>query len=242
MTEEAPARRRVLYGRRQGPKLRPGQRRLLETRLPALAFAVRPGEPVEPATLFAPPPHAVWLEIGFGGGEHLAAQAAARPDVGFIGVEPFVNGVVKLLAAVGARGLGNVRVLMDDARLLLAALPDATIDRAFILFPDPWPKARHKKRRIVNPVTVAELARVVRPGGELRLATDDADYARWMLAAVLDDGRFDWLARTPRDWRHRPPDALPTRYEEKALAAGRRPVFLRFRRRDLSETGLHSGP
>jgi tRNA (guanine-N7-)-methyltransferase len=121
-------------------------------------------------------------------------------------------------------------VLVDDARLLLKALPDATIARAFVLFPDPWPKLRHHKRRIVNPETVADLARVIRPGGELRLATDDPGYRRWMLATVLAEPRFAWLAERAKDWRERPGDWPPTRYEQKALTAGRRPVFLRFRR------------
>jgi tRNA (guanine-N7-)-methyltransferase len=230
MTEDPPTGRRILYGRRQGPKLRPGRRQLLAEQLPALGFGVEPGRSLDPFALFAPRPRGVWLEIGFGGGEHLAAQAAAHPEVGCIGVEPFINGVAKLLALVEAQGLGNVRVLMDDARLLLTALPDATIERAFVLFPDPWPKLRHHKRRIVNPRTVAELARVIRPGGELRLATDDPGYRRWMLATLLAETRFAWLAERAADWRERPDDWPPTRYEQKALAAGRRPVFLRFRR------------
>jgi tRNA (guanine-N7-)-methyltransferase len=230
MTEDPPAGRRILHGRRQGPKLRPGRRQLLAEQLPALGFGVEPGRSLDPLALFAPRPRAVWLEIGFGGGEHLAAQAAAHPEVGCIGVEPFINGVAKLLALVEAQGLDNVRVLMDDARLLLTALPDATIERAFVLFPDPWPKLRHHKRRIVNPRTLAELARVIRPGGELRLATDDPGYRRWMLAALLAEPRFAWLAERASDWRERPDDWPPTRYERKALAAGRRPVFLRFRR------------
>lgn len=229
--EETPRRRRVLYGRRQGPKLRPHHRQLLETLLPEVGVTIEPGVTIDPFALFPERPRAVWLEVGFGGGEHLAAQAAAHPEIGFVGVEPFRNGAAKLLAAIEAKALRNVRILMDDARLLLAALADATIDRAFILFPDPWPKARHRKRRIVNAATVAELARVMPAGGELRLATDDMDYARWMLAAVLNDGRFAWLAERADDWRVRPPDWPPTRYEEKAVAGGRRPVFLRFRRR-----------
>jgi tRNA (guanine-N7-)-methyltransferase len=228
--EGAPQARRLIYGRRQGPKLRPARRRLLEERLPVVGFTLEPGRPLDPAALFPGRPEAVWLEIGFGGGEHLAAQAEAHPVVGFLGVEPFLNGVARLLDAVETRPLQNVRVLVDDARLLLAALPDATIERAFVLFPDPWPKARHKKRRIVNPRTVADLARVIRPGGELRLATDDPDYARWMLAAVQGEKRFAWLAERAADWRGRPADSPPTRYEEKALAAGRLPVFLHFRR------------
>jgi tRNA (guanine-N7-)-methyltransferase len=230
VNEDPPAGRRILHGRRQGPKLRPGRRQLLDERLPALGFRVEPGTSLDPLALFTPAPRTVWLEIGFGGGEHLAAQAAANPEVGCIGVEPFINGVAKLLATVEARQLGNVRVLVDDARLLLKALPDATIARAFVLFPDPWPKLRHHKRRIVNPETVADLARVIRPGGELRLATDDPGYRRWMLATVLAEPRFAWLAERAKDWRERPGDWPPTRYEQKALTAGRRPVFLRFRR------------
>jgi tRNA (guanine-N7-)-methyltransferase len=230
--ESAPQARRLIYGRRQGPKLRPARRQLLAHQLPAIGFTLEPGQRLDPVSLFPERPDAVWLEIGFGGGEHLAAQAEAHPEVGFLGVEPFLNGVARLLDAMETRRLANVRVLVDDARLLLAALPDATIERAFVLFPDPWPKARHKKRRIVNPRTVADLARVIRPGGELRLATDDPDYARWMLAAVLAEPRFAWLAERAADWRERPAGSPPTRYEEKALVAGRRPVFFRFRRED----------
>ena len=226
--EGPPRQRRLIHGRRHGPKLRPGLRRLVDERLPLVGVKLEPGTALDPLALFAGPPRAVWLEIGFGGGEHLAAQAAANPDVGFLGVEPFLNGVAKLLRAADYRDLRNVRVLMDDARLLLKALPDASVERAFVLFPDPWPKLRHRKRRIVNPETAADLARVTRPGGELRLATDDPGYARWMLAALLAEPRFEWLAERAADWREPPPDWVPTRYEAKARAAGRRPVFLRF--------------
>ncbi len=168
----------------------------------------------------------VWLEIGFGGGEHLLAQAVAQPEVGLIGVEPFLGGVARLLAEAGARGLHNVRVLVDDARLLLAALPDGSIGRLFVLFPDPWPKLRHHKRRIVNPATVAAMARVLVPGGELRLATDDPDYAAAMEHALGAEPRltFSRLPQRPGDWPG-------TRYEAKALAAGRTPVWLRAERR-----------
>jgi tRNA (guanine-N7-)-methyltransferase len=231
---EPPLRRRSLHGRRQGPKLRPGRRRLLDELLPQVGFAVEPGRPLDPSTLFDPPPEAIRLEIGFGGGEHLEAQAAAHPGIGFLGVEPFRNGVARLLEAIQRRGLRNVRVLTDDARLLLDVLPDAAIDGTFVLFPDPWPKTRHHKRRIVNPDTAAQLARVIRPGGELRLATDDADYARWMLATLLAEPRLAWTAERAADWRDPPPGWVPTRYEAKARAAGRRPVFLSFRR--VSET------
>lgn len=185
---------------------------------------------LDPAALF-PQSREVWLEIGFGGGEHLAAQARAHPDIGLLGVEPFVNGVAKLLSVIEAEGLANIRVFTDDARLLLAALPDGCLGRIFVLFPDPWPKKRHHKRRIVNRATVAEFARLLRPGGELRLATDDPGYARWMLDACLAEPRLEWLARRAADWKERPADPPPTRYEQKALAAGRHPVWFRFRRR-----------
>jgi tRNA (guanine-N7-)-methyltransferase len=227
---ESPPARRLLYGRRQGPKLRPGAKDLLSELLPWVGFEVAPGMPLDPLALFESPPRALWLEIGFGGGEHLAGQAAAHPDVGFLGVEPFINGVAKLLRAIEAEQLVNIRILKDDARLLLEALPAACLERAFVLFPDPWPKLRHHKRRIMNRQTLADLARVVRPGGELRLATDDPGYARWMLAAVLAEPRFIWTAKRARDWREPPADWVPTRYEGKARKAGRRPVFLTMRR------------
>jgi tRNA (guanine-N7-)-methyltransferase len=203
---------------------------LLETRLPGLAIELPAEGALDPQHLFPSPPRELWLEIGFGGGEHLAAQAESHPDVGFIGAEPFVNGVARLLSLAEAAGLDNIRILADDARLLLKALPDSAIARAFVLFPDPWPKLRHRKRRIVNPDTVADLARAIRSGGELRLATDDPDYARAMLETVLRQPRFAWLAERNDDWLARPDDWPPTRYEEKALAAGRRPIYLRFAR------------
>jgi tRNA (guanine-N7-)-methyltransferase len=186
---------------------------------------------LDPRALFAGPVDAVWLEVGFGGGEHLAAQAAAAPAIGMIGAEVFENGVVKLLGEIERRKLTNLRLVIDDARLLLAALPEASLQRVFILFPDPWPKLRHHKRRIVARETLDRLAFVMADGAELRLATDDADYLRWMLERATQHADFDWLARRPEDWRERPADWPPTRYEQKALAAGRTPAFLRFRRR-----------
>jgi tRNA (guanine-N7-)-methyltransferase len=197
----------------------------LATLLPRLGFAVPAEGTLDPRGLFEAPVQAVWVEIGFGGGEHLLAQATAHPEVGLIGVEPFLGGVARLLAEAGARGLGNVRVLVDDARLLLAALPDASIGRLFVLFPDPWPKLRHHKRRIVNPATLALMARVLAPHAELRLATDDPDYAAAMEAALAGEPRltFSRLPERPADWPG-------TRYEAKALAAGRAPVWLRAER------------
>jgi tRNA (guanine-N7-)-methyltransferase len=232
--EAAPETRRILYGRRRGHKLRPAQSRLLEDALPRLAIPLpAAGETLAPQGLFAPQPRAVWLEIGFGGGEHLAALAAAHPEIGFIGCEVFENGIVKLLAEVQRRSLANVRILADDARLLLAALGDASIDRAFILFPDPWPKQRHHKRRIVSAATLTELARGMAEGAELRLATDDPGYMRWMLALAPVHPGFEWLVGRPSECRRRPPDWPPTRYEAKAIAAGRIPLYLTLQRRRL---------
>jgi tRNA (guanine-N7-)-methyltransferase len=157
-------------------------------------------------------------------------SASANPRIGLIGCEPFQDGVVKVLGAIQADGLANIRVHADDARPLLRWLPAACIGRAFILFPDPWPKARHRKRRLVSAATLAELARVLRPGAELRLATDDGGYAGAMLSAIGGQGDFQWTATGPADWRQRPPDWPSTRYEEKARREGRRCYFLRILR------------
>lgn len=230
-----PARQRLVYGRRRGRKLRPGQQELRDRLLPALRFDLPEARAFAPTALFPRPVEAVWLEVGFGAGEHLAAQAAAHPALGFIGCEVFENGVVKLLGEVKRRDLDNIRLFLDDARLLIAALPEASLARAFILFPDPWPKQRHHKRRIVAPAVLDALSHALRDDAELRLATDDRDYLRWMLAHVTGHPAFEWLARGPADWRERPADWPPTRYEQKAIAAGRKPAFLRFRRRPRAD-------
>jgi tRNA (guanine-N7-)-methyltransferase len=222
---------RLLYGRRRGRKLRPGQQGLLATLLPRLRIEAPFPQGVDPRRFFDEPVESVWLEVGFGAGEHLAAQAAQHPNYGLIGCEVFENGVVKLLTEVQRVGLANIRLLIDDARLLVGALREASIGRVFILFPDPWPKQRHHKRRIVATSTLDALAHAMTDGGELRLATDDIDYLRWMLDCTTQHCAFEWLARRPGDWRERPADWPPTRYEQKALAAGRQPFFLRFRRR-----------
>jgi tRNA (guanine-N7-)-methyltransferase len=220
---------RRLYGRRRGHRLRPGRVRLLEGRLPQIRIELPEEGRLDPLSSF-PQACPIWLEIGFGGGEHLIWQARQHPEIGLIGCEPFINGVARLLTLADAEGIGNVRVVVDDARLLLDALPDACLERIFVLFPDPWPKARHRKRRIVNPGTAAAFGRLLRPGGEVRLATDDMGYARAMLQAILPRGQLEWQADRPLDWRERPPDWPPTRYEQKALEAGRNCVYLRFRR------------
>ena len=229
--DQIPGRRRILYGRRRGRPLRRDQQGLIDTLLPRLAVTLPESGAFDPAALFDERPREIWLEIGFGGGEHLAAQAAAHPDIGIVGCEVFENGIAKLLGEIARRDLANVRILTDDARLLLSALPPASIGRVFILFPDPWPKQRHHKRRIVMTQTLDTLAAAMADGAELRLATDDVDYLAWILACVPVHPAFAWLAEGPEDWRSRPADWPATRYEAKAIAAGRRPYFLRLRRR-----------
>jgi tRNA (guanine-N7-)-methyltransferase len=228
MTE---TRRRTLYGRRRGKKLRAGQESLLGTLLPRLEIKL----PVEPekidlARLFGKVPRGgVWLEVGFGAGEHLVWQAEQHPDVGLIGCEPFINGVAKCLAHIERTGVSNVRLFADDARFVLAALPAQSLSRVFVLFPDPWPKARHHKRRFVQRTTLDVLAVLMKQGAELRLATDDPSYLSWMVEHACRHPAFEWLAERPADWRERPADWPPTRYEQKMLA-GHKPVFLRLRR------------
>lgn len=172
----------------------------------------------------------LWLEIGFGGGEHLVWQAEHNPNVILIGCEPFEDGVVKVLTALDDRRLANIRLHMGDARDVLRWLPEASIDRAFILFPDPWPKRKHRKRRLVNVATLGLLARIMKPGAELRIGTDIGDYARTILEAFRHEPRFKWLADGPSDWRIRPADWPETRYEAKAEREGRVRYYFRFSR------------
>lgn len=203
---------------------------LVETRLPELEIHRPPaGGLVEPATLFSFVPTDFWLEIGFGHGEHLAAVAADNPCVGVLGCEPFLNGTAHLLQLVEDEDLRNVRIFPDDARLLMDGLPDACLGRVFLLFPDPWPKLRHHGRRFINPDNLDRLARLLRRGGELRLASDHMGMVRWMLWHVRRHPAFAWLAQSANDWRRRPPDWPESRYERKKLASDR-PVFLRFER------------
>ena len=214
----------AFYGRRKGKTLRPGQERLVATVLPRLR--VDPADPLAGIEAY----ETLHLEIGFGGGEHLAAAARANPDTGFIGCEPFVNGMAKLLAVVEAEDLANVRVWDDDVTKLLPRLPDAAFDRVVILYPDPWPKRRQRKRRLVSDDTLAALARILKPGGTLRFASDIDDYIGWVLVRALRSADFRWTAQGPDDWR-RPWDGWPgTRYEAKALREGRVPSYLTFER------------
>ena len=227
-------RKRILYGRRRGRRLRPHRQKLIDELLPQLAIDAEQ-VPTNPAALFGRPVTALWLEVGFGGGEHLLAQATRHRDIGFIGCEPYISGVARLLSAVDSAPesapVDNIRILNDDARLLIECLPPRVIGRVFVLFPDPWPKSRHHRRRFIAPPQLDHLARIMMPGAELRLASDHMEYIRWMLFHCGRHPAFEWRARTPADWRVRPADAPPTRYEEKALARGARCVYLRFRRR-----------
>lgn len=227
----------MFYGRRHGHRLRAGRQALLQERLPAYEIRL-PGADglLDPASLFEalPAESRFHLEIGFGNGEHLVAQARARPEVGFLGCEPFINGVSRCLGHIEAEGVRNVRLYAEDARRLLILLPRGSLERVSLLFPDPWPKARHHRRRFVQPETLDLLARVLAPGGEFRTATDHIELARWMLFHGLRHPAFDWPAEAAADWRRPPADESPSRYEEKAKAAGRACLYLQFRRRDLS--------
>lgn len=228
---EAGERSVKLHGRRSGRPLRPSLQRLLDEELPRLALRLpAKGETLDPAALF-PGRQEVWLEIGFGGGEHLAAQAAAHPEVGIIGAEIFRNGIATLLRSLAEESSDNVRILEDDARALLPLLPAASLHRVFLLFPDPWPKGRHHKRRFIQPETLDQLARIMVDEAEFRLASDDPSYVAWMLRHLLDHPAFQWTAERAGDWRERAADWPETRYEAKAREQGRQPVFLRLRRR-----------
>ncbi|MHB2168279.1 tRNA (guanosine(46)-N7)-methyltransferase TrmB [Alsobacter sp. R-9] len=215
----------AFFGRRKGHRLRAGQAGLFDTVLPALRIDIASGVP-EPAALFPVPVEAVRLEIGFGGGEHLLARARAHPRIGFIGCEPFVNGMAKLLAAIESEGLRNIRLWDGDAADLLRVLPDGRLETVYLLYPDPWPKRRHNKRRFVSDERLAEIARVLAPGGSFRFASDIDHYVGWTLARILRSPALQWTATGPDDWR-RPFEGWPgTRYEAKALREGRRPSYI----------------
>jgi tRNA (guanine-N7-)-methyltransferase len=211
-----------LYGRRKGHTLRRHHLALLQDVLPKLRIdlAVPDLDAARPMR----------LEIGFGGGERLAQLAERHPKTLFLGAESFVNGVAKLLALIEAKSLSNIRIHDGDARNLLEHLPTASLDHVDILYPDPWPKTRHQRRRLINQATLIELHRLLKPSGHLIVATDIADYAAWTLSQIRAHGGFEWLAQRPSDWRAPPAEWTPTRYETKAIAAGRVPIYLEFRR------------
>lgn len=229
MTVE-PHRHGAFFGRRKGHPLRARQVELFGSLLPRLALDLIAPAPRDLATLFPVPVEDVRLEIGFGGAEHLIAQAQAHPRSGFIGCEPFVNGMAKALVAIDELKLANIRLHHADAAALVDWLPEGSIARIDLLYPDPWPKRRHWKRRFVSDRSVAALARILRSGGELHFATDWANYAEWTLLRFLRARDFTWTAERADDWRRPWPGFGGTRYEAKAVREGRAPAYLVFRR------------
>ena len=223
-------RRGAFFGRRKGHKLRPRQADLIARLLPELALDLAKPPPRDLRTLFPVAVKDVRLEIGFGGGEHLLHEARMFPGIGFLGCEPYQNGMARALAAINDEGLKNIRLHYGDALDLIEWLPDAALAQVDILYPDPWPKRRHWKRRFVSDARVAILGRILRPGGELRFATDVATYAEWALIRFLRSPLLIWTAERADDWR-KPWSGFPgTRYETKAVAADAKPTYLRFLR------------
>ena len=220
----------AFFGRRKGHALKPRQAALLDTLLPRLALDLASPAPTDLCALFNGVDE-VCLESGFGGGEHLIAEAERHPRTGFIGIEPFINGMAKALAAIDERKLGNIRLHHGDATDLLAWLPAASLVRFDLLYPDPWPKRRHWKRRFVQDGSVAAIARIVRPGGEFRFASDIPDYVAWTLMRLMHSPDFAWTAEQADDWRRPWPGFSGTRYEAKAKREGRVPCYLIFRRK-----------
>ncbi len=218
------------FGRRRGRALSPRQQQLMSEVLPGISLDLNSSPPGDLTTLFGAPVREAWLEIGFGGAEHLIWQAEHNHDVGLIGCEPFEDGVAKALRAVEEKSLQNVLLHPDDARDVLRWLPAGSIDRAFILFPDPWPKKRHVRRRLINPQLFSALGRVMKSGAELRIGTDIGDYLRTILISFQQQTEFAWTCNGPAQWRHRPADWPQTRYEQKAVREGRRSYYLSFAR------------
>jgi tRNA (guanine-N7-)-methyltransferase len=231
MDSETQKQSRTFFGRRKGHRLRPRQEELLEALLPQLALDLSRPAPAPVAALFAVPVADVVLDIGFGGGESMIAQAQAQPRTGFLGVEPFVNGMAKALAAIASHGLKNIRLHFDDAGSLISWLPEASLARIELIHPDPWPKRRHWKRRFVQDEMVVQLARILRPGGEFRFVTDVADYAAWARERLLRSESFALIAPYADDWRKPWPGFIETRYHSKAAREQRASCFLVFRRR-----------
>lgn len=219
------------FGRRKGHALSPRQKTMMANLLPKITVIIPDGHDanIDTEVLFkrkAP----LWLEIGFGKGEHIATQASWHPEVNFIGCEPYINGVVGLLGIINVEKQENIRIYPDDARDVLERLPDASVERIFILHPDPWPKTKHEKRRFVSQENLKALARVMKDGGELRVGTDHLNYARWTMLQIDKAPNFQWNASSASHWRIRPDDWPQTRYQQKALKGGVSPVYLSFNR------------
>ena len=216
------------FGRRKGKPLRQIGQTLIESLLPQISIAEpKDGEVLDPASLFSHSPRAIWLEVGFGGGEHLAWQGEQNPDVGLIGGEVFLNGIASLLGHLDRGNISNVRIFPEDVRRLFPAMPDACLERIFVLFPDPWPKKRHAERRFISPANLDQLARLLKDGAELRIGTDDAVYKEWAPAQMALRPEFELISEDPSV---KPTDWPLTRYEAKAIEQGRAPIYLRYRR------------
>jgi tRNA (guanine-N7-)-methyltransferase len=222
------------FGRRKGHRLRSHQADLIENLLPHLSLDISGPGPADLATLFDPPVESIRLEIGFGGGEHLIAEALGFPETGFIGCEPYVNGMAKILSAIEAHNIGNIKLFAGDAAELLAWAPPQSLDRIDLIHPDPWPKRRHWKRRFVQDVNVAAMARALKPSGEFRFVCDIDDYVAWALAHLMRSPDFLWMAERADDWRLPWDGYTMTRYGRKAEREGRRATYLRFERRPSS--------
>lgn len=223
---------RKIWGRKQSRPLKNYQKSLLEQLLPQLQVKIVPEVHIDITTLFHTPKQDYHMEIGFGGGEHLAARAAESPEIGFLGCEPFINGVASLLKHIDTNSINNVRIVVDDARLLLKSMPDQSVSRIYVLFPDPWHKKRHHKRRIISNETIEDLSRVLKSNGELFMATDIIDYATWMQETLkprqefsLDMGERQILTERPTDWPH------PTKYEMKGVREGRQATYMIYRKK-----------
>ena len=223
------AQRGAFYGRRQGKRLRPKPAAGISGTLPNLQIDC--SGPVRPDALFASDKTAYWLEIGFGGGEHLINNASLHPDIGHLGCEPFINGMAKLVLLIEKEGIDAIRLHNDDAVQLLDQLPDASLDRIYLLYPDPWPKRRHNKRRFVSDENLSRMARVLKPGGEFRFASDIDHYVGWTLARILRSPDFVWTAEQPDDWRLPWENWPSTRYEAKAIREGRKSSYIIAKRR-----------
>ena len=223
---------RRVYGRRQTRSLSAGKKTLFDQSLAQLqipADLLKRGKITAP-DLFSKPVTGLWLEIGFGNGEHLKLEMLAHPDTGFIGAEPFINGMAGFLKSIEGEDQSNVRVYMDDAMTVVDALADASLDGIFVLNPDPWPKKRHHKRRIIQPDHVTKFARIIKPGGKLIMTTDIDELAEWMCTHAANNPDFCWTANTPKDWQTPPAGWIPTKYERKGAAKGRNQTYLVFER------------
>jgi tRNA (guanine-N7-)-methyltransferase len=231
------------FGRRKGRVVRKAKSFLLETLLPQMRVSAEKPFDVQS---FGADKKEICLEIGFGDGQHLYGLAKCHPENGYLGVEVFQNGVANLLNLMSGIKEGdhlpesvqledcavqNIRVFDDDVRLLFAQLPDASFDRVFLLFPDPWPKKKHASRRFVNPKNLKEIARILKPNGQFLVATDHPIYKRHVLRTMHGEALFEWTARCGNDWRYEPEDWVKTKYQQKALREGRRPVWFDYRRK-----------